>query len=60
MHWEAVKQVICYLKAMKDTKLTLESMNAGLKAYIDLDWASQAHHHFIFRYVILLNDRPVI
>jgi hypothetical protein len=58
-HWEAVKQVIRYLKATKDAKLTLGATDAGLKAYVDSDWASQPHRHSISGYVVLLNGGPV-
>ena len=58
-HWEAVKQVIRYLKATKDAKLTLGSTDAGLEAYVDSDWASQPHRHSISGYVVLLNGGPV-
>ena len=58
-HWEAVKHVIRYLKATKDAKLTLGCTNAGLEAYVDSDWASQAHRHSISGYIVLLNSGPV-
>jgi hypothetical protein len=42
-HWEAVKDIICYLKGTAKLKLTLGGTSAGLEAYVDADWASQLH-----------------
>jgi hypothetical protein len=39
IHWEAVKNVICYLKGTADVTLTLGGSAHGLKAYVDADWA---------------------
>jgi hypothetical protein len=44
-HWEAVKDVIRYLKGTADLKLTLGGTSAGLEAFVDADWASQPHRH---------------
>jgi hypothetical protein len=38
-HWEAVKDVIHYLKGMADLTLTLGGSTHGLEAYVDADWA---------------------
>jgi hypothetical protein len=37
IHWEAVKDVICYLKGMADLTLTLGGSAHGLEAYVDAD-----------------------
>jgi hypothetical protein len=50
---------MCYLKGTKDLGLTLGMMDAGLKAYVDAEWASQPHHYSMSGYVVLLNGGPV-
>lgn len=42
-HWEAVKRVLRYLKGTSGFGLTLGGTEARLEAYVDTDWASQAH-----------------
>jgi hypothetical protein len=37
IHWEAVKDVIRYLKGMVDLTLTLGGSANGLEAYVDAD-----------------------
>jgi hypothetical protein len=41
IHWEVVKDVICYLKGTADLTLTLGGTSKGLEAYVNADWASQ-------------------
>ena len=47
-HWEGLKQIINYLRSMKDLWLTFgghkETMVEG---FCDVDWASQKHRHSI-------------
>jgi hypothetical protein len=45
IHWEAVKDVIRYLKGTADLTLMLGGTSKGLKAYADANWASQPHRH---------------
>jgi hypothetical protein len=45
IHWEAVKDVIRYLKGMADLTLMLGGSANGLEAYVDADWALQPHRH---------------
>jgi hypothetical protein len=59
IHWEAVKDVICYLKATADVTLTLGGSDKGLEAYADADWASQPHRHSMSGYTVLLHSSPV-
>jgi hypothetical protein len=58
-HWEAVKDVIRYLKGMVDLTLTLGGSDKGLEAYADADWASQPHRHSMSGYTVLLHSSPV-
>jgi hypothetical protein len=58
-HWEATKRVLRYLKATSEFGLTLGGTNGGLEAYVDADWASQAHRHSMSGYIVLLNGGPV-
>ena len=52
-HWEAVKQVFCYLKGMKDVHLVIGGMQTGLKVFSDADWASQDHCHSMLEYIFM-------
>jgi hypothetical protein len=58
-HWEAVKDVIHYLKGTADLTLMLGGSDKGLEAYADADWASQPHRHSMSGYTILLHSSPV-
>jgi hypothetical protein len=58
-HWEAVKDVIRYLKGTASVKLTLGAKAEGLEAYVDSDWASQPHRHSMSGYTVLLHGAPV-
>jgi len=58
-HWEATKRALRYLKGTGDFELTLGSMDGGLEAFVDADWASQPHRHSMSGYVVLLNGGPV-
>jgi len=42
-HWEAVKQVFCYLSGMHDVALTYRGEQHNLLGYTDADGASQEH-----------------
>jgi hypothetical protein len=59
VHWEAVKEVIRYLKGTASVKLTLGGKPEGLEAYVDSDWASQPHRHSMSGYTVLLHGAPV-
>jgi len=58
-HWEAAKCALHYLKGTADFELTLGQTDAGLKAFVDTDWASQPYHHSMSGYIVLLNGGPV-
>jgi hypothetical protein len=58
-HWEAVKDVIRYLKGTADLTLTLGGSDKGLEAYADADWASQPHRHSMSGYTVLLHSSLV-
>jgi hypothetical protein len=59
IHWEAVKDVICYLKGMVDLTLMLGGSANGLEAYVDADWASQPHRHSMSGYTVILHSSLV-
>jgi hypothetical protein len=59
IHWEAVKDVIHYLKGTADLTLMLGGSAHGLKAYVDADWALQPHRHSMSGYTVLLHSSPV-
>jgi hypothetical protein len=59
IHWEAVKDVICYLKGTADLTLTLGGSDKGLEAYADADGASQPHRHSMSGYTVLLHSSLV-
>jgi hypothetical protein len=59
IHWEAVKDVIHYLKGTADLTLMLGGSDKGLIAYADADWASQPHRHLMSGYTVLLHSSPV-
>jgi hypothetical protein len=59
IHWEAVKDVIRYLKGTADLTLMLGGSVNGLEAYVDADWASQPHRHSMLGYTVLLHSSPV-
>jgi hypothetical protein len=59
VHREASKQVLHYLKAIDNFELTLGSMDARIKAFVNADWASQPHRHSMSGYIVLLNGGPV-
>ena len=55
IHWEAVKQVLCYLKATKGWKLVYGTEQDDLKGFMDADGASQEHRHAISAYVFMID-----
>jgi hypothetical protein len=59
IHWEAVKDVIRYLKGTADLTLMLGGSVNSLEAYVDADWASQPHRHSMSGYTVLLHSSPV-
>jgi hypothetical protein len=59
IHWEAVKDIICYLKGMADLTLMLGGSDKGLEAYANANWASQPHRHSMSGYTILLHSSLV-
>lgn len=44
---------------MLDYGITLGRSDTGLEAYVDADWASQAHRHSMTSYIMLLEGGPV-
>ena len=54
-HWEAVKQIFCYLKGSKELWLTYGGDRKELKGYTDADGSMAEDRHAISRYVFLLH-----
>jgi hypothetical protein len=59
IHWEVVKDVICYLKGTAGLTLMLGGSDKGLEAYADANWASQPRRHSMSGYTVLLHSSPV-
>jgi hypothetical protein len=59
IHWEAVKDVISYLKGTANLTLMLGGSSNSLEAYVDADWASQPHRHSMSGYTVLLHSSLV-
>jgi hypothetical protein len=59
IHWEAVKDVIRYLKGTVDLTLMLGGSDKGLEACADANWASQPHRHLMSGYTVLLHSSLV-
>jgi hypothetical protein len=59
VHWEAMKEVMHYLKGTANVRLTLGAEEQGLKAYVDSDWALQPHRHSMSGYTVFLHGAPV-
>ena len=58
-HWEAVKHIYRYLAGTKGLAPTFRARKKGLKGYMDMDGASQEHHHAISSYAYIL-DRGAV
>jgi hypothetical protein len=41
VHWEALKQLMQYMKGVKDRWMTLGGTDEGLEGFVDVDWGSQ-------------------
>ena len=60
VHWEAVKQVIKYLKTTKDLKLTYGGgQRRGFEGFADADGATQDHRRAISGFVVLVDSGTV-
>ena len=58
-HWEAVKQVFCYLKGTKDLKLVYGDEEKDLQGWVDAYGASQDHRRAISGYVFMVDGGAV-
>ena len=58
-HWEAVKQIFCYLKGTKDFWLTYGGQQKELRGYADADGSMAKDRHAISGYAFLLNGGAV-
>jgi len=59
IHWEAVKQIFCYLLRTKKLELVYGGEKRGLVGYVDADGASQEHRRAISGYVFLIDGGAV-
>jgi|SRR6266702_716370 len=58
-HWEAVKQVFCYLTGTKTFELTYGSERHGLEGFTDADGVMQEHCRAISGYVFLIDSGAI-
>ena len=58
-HWEAVKQIFCYLKGTEDFWLTYGGQQKELRGYADADGSMAEDRHAISGYAFLLNGGAV-
>ena len=54
-HWEAVKQIFCYLLGTQKLELVYGGENRGLVGYVDADGMSQEHRCTIYGYIFLVD-----
>jgi len=59
VHWEAVKQVFCYLLGTHNIALTYGGERHNLLGYTDADRASQEHHQAISGHMFII-DRGTV
>jgi hypothetical protein len=59
-HWQAVKQVFCYLAGTRDQVLTYSTEQRDLHGYTDVDGASQEHRHAISGYAFIIDGGAVL
>jgi len=59
IHWEAAKQVLCYLSGTKNLTLTYGEECHDLVGYTDADGASHEHHHAVSGYTFLINGGAI-
>jgi hypothetical protein len=58
-HWEAVKQIIRYLKGTNDWEITYGTQVKDLEGYTDADGSMNEDRHVISGYVFLIDSGPV-
>src|SRR6267142_4117322 len=58
-HWQAVKQVFCYLAGMHNVVLTYGGEWEDLHGYTDADGASQDHHQAILGYTFMMDGSVI-
>lgn len=59
-HWEAVKQIFCYLKGSTELWLTYGREEASLAEYADADSSMAKDRYAILGYAFLLNGGAVL
>jgi hypothetical protein len=61
VHWDAVKQIFCYLNGTKGLAPTYggEGKKCGLQGFSDVDGASREHHHAITGFMFLVHGGTV-
>ena len=58
-HWEAVKQIFCYLKGMKEFWLTYGGQQKDLRGYANADGSMAEDRHASSGYAFLLNGGAI-
>lgn len=59
-HWEAVKQILRYLKGTQNCGIILGGIKKDLKGFVDADWAGDVDsRRSATGYVFYLNDGPI-
>jgi len=58
-HWQAVKQVFCYLAGMHNVMLTYRGEQEDLHRYTDADGASQDHCRAISGYAFIMDSGAI-
>ncbi len=59
IHWEAAKQVLCYLSGTKNLTLTYGEECHDLVGYTDTDSASHEHRHAVSGYTFLIDGGAI-
>jgi hypothetical protein len=58
-HWEAVKQIFCYLSGTHDLWLTYGKVSTPLKGYADADGSMAEDHRAISGYAFLIDGSTI-
>jgi len=59
-HWEAVKQIFCYLSGTRDLWLTYSKASSPLEGYADADGSMAKDRHAISGYAFLIDGGAVL
>ena len=59
-HWEAIKQIFCYLSGIRDLWLTYGKASTPLKGYVDADSSMAKDHCAISGYTFLIDGSAIL